>query len=315
MATVADVARDLLGSMASDTSMPIAVRWIDNRYRELVSKVRFRHLRKLGELTVPAAISTGTVSVTLGSTSVAGSGTTWATAPAVFTTGAAPYWSLRANSVWHLIDAISGNTTLTLSSSYSETTNSAASYYIVKRFHPVGSSARWLGKFVVQGIGRDLGEPIAMDELDSIDPRRTLIGSEPVTVAQAQNGPSSGIMVEVYPYPSSVTMIHYTYWDIPDELDVDSTIPAQVDGYILKEAAYIDYCRLMSSQREKEGKLESAAYWRNEGRAQETKWQLIMRDAIKADRGSDDLSFILQRNAGPSYSESILTKRENTIET
>jgi hypothetical protein len=110
-------------------------------------------------------------------------------------------------------------------------------------------------------------------------------------------------------------MLYYTYWDIPSELEITTTIPPQIDGYVLKEAAYIDFCRLMSSTREREGKLEAAAYWRNEGRAQETKWAKIIQDATRADRGSDDLSFILQRAGGPTFYESILTKRDTTIET
>ena len=37
MATVEEVARDLVGSIASDAGALIAAKWIDNRYQELAS--------------------------------------------------------------------------------------------------------------------------------------------------------------------------------------------------------------------------------------------------------------------------------------
>lgn len=316
MAKTADIARDLLGSLVTDGTMPIAVRWIDNRYKELVSRVRFRHLRKVGEVYLPAAVTTGTVAVTRGSTAVVGTTTTWITAPGIFATTVAPYWFIRSSVAWYEIDAVVNDTSLTLRTAYAEDTNATASYTIVKRYHPLATDARWLGIFVHSRLGTNLGYPVSADELDYAHPRRTHIASPITMVAQKGVNASGALLIEAYPYPSTSEMLHYVYWALPSTLDIDTTIPAQVDGYVLKEGAYIDYCRYMMSLREKENKIEAAAFWRNEWRAQETAWENRIREASRTDRGVDDLTFILRtiHSSGPMVSD-IRTARDHWLAT
>jgi len=313
MATVADIARDLLGSMASDTSMPVAVRWIDNRYKEMVSKVRFRHLRKIGTLVIPPQVRLGTVSVTLGSANVVGTDTTWATSPGVFLAGAQPYWGFRASGVWYEVNAVSGNTALSLVSAYAETSNAAATYHLVKRYHALAPGARWLGGSLLPRLRKDLGDPVGLDELNSWDAQRILVGQPPMAIAQVHNSPDGYLMVEAYPYAKDTELLNYVYWEIPSELGVTSEIPRQVDPYVLKEGAYVDYCRHMMATREREGKMELTGFWRNEFRAADTRWNAIMRDAVRTDRGVDDMSFLLQRSGGAPFGRSFET-RAMTVE-
>lgn len=52
MATVEETVRDLLGSFGSDAGAPIAAKWLDNRYKQLASRVRLRHLRETANIAV-----------------------------------------------------------------------------------------------------------------------------------------------------------------------------------------------------------------------------------------------------------------------
>ena len=42
------------------------------------------------------------------------------------------------------------------------------------------------------------------------------------------------IEVEIYPPSDESEITHYVYWDLPSALTISSTIPAQIDAYVLK---------------------------------------------------------------------------------
>ena len=316
MATVDEVVKSLLGSVNSESDMLLAIQWLNDRYKELVSRVRFNHLRRVGEFRTGAVVDDGTITATRGSTAITGVASTWATDPAVFATTAQPYWAFKAGVAWYEVDVVTNDTSLTLSTEYSETTEAAgSSYKLVKRYHPLATNARWLGNFIHPRLGIPLGEPIHPQELDSIDARRTLVGSLPSyvsSVGTTKTGNTDGVgrlMVELYPYSTEAELIKYVYWDIPSSFGLGDTIPPQIDSYILKEGAYIDYCRLMMAKREKEGKLEATAFWRNEMHAARTVWEGKINQAVRADRAVDDISFILERDSGSYRPGDISTAR------
>ena len=97
MATVEELAREIIGSVDSNIGYLLATQWIDRRYKELVARVRFRHLRQVGELRIPAPYDTGTVTCTRDATSVTGSGTTWTN----IGTGTQEYYYFRAKTAWN----------------------------------------------------------------------------------------------------------------------------------------------------------------------------------------------------------------------
>jgi len=299
MATVSDIARDLLGSLASDASMPIAVKWIDNRYKQLVGRVKFRHLRRVGGLYIPGSVTTGTITMTQGSTTLTGSSTTWTTSPGAFSAGAQPYYFIRTNATWYEISAITGDEAGSLSYAYADSDVTDSSYTLIKRYHALPSTVRWLGAFAHERLGTSLGPPISLQHLDAIAPRRTLVGSPPAYVAQKGTNSSGALVIEIYPFQSTPELLHYVYWDLPTTLDVNTTIPPQIDPYILKEGAYIDYCRYQMALKDRAGKLEATAFWRNEFRAAETRFDAMIRDAVRTDRGDSDAA-ILQRSISSS---------------
>ena len=316
MATVEELVKESLATMSSEVSYLLAVKWLNDRYKELVSRVRFNHLRRIGEFRTAAAIDDGTITATRGSTAIVGAATTWNVDPAVFATTVQPYWAFKAGVAWYEVDAVVGALSLTLSTEYSETTEAAgSSYKLVKRYHPLATNARWLGSFVHPRLGIPLGEPISQQELDSIDARRTLVGSLPSYVSligTTKTGNTDGVgrlLVELYPYSTEAELIKYVYWDIPSAFDITDTIPPQIDGYILKDGLYVDYCKYMMAKRENEGKLEHTTFWRNESHAARTVWEGKINQAVRADRAVDDTTFILERDSGRYRPSDISTAR------
>jgi hypothetical protein len=290
MATTEEIARDLLASLNTDAGFLNAVKWIGYRYRELCSRFRPRHLREIGELQVPARVSTGSVAVTRDSQTVTGSSTTWATAPT--TTDVATNWYFRADSAWYQCASFSSDTELSLTTAYSEDTGSSKTYNIVKRFHSLTSTARWLGDAVLTRLRIPI-EVTSIDSLDRMAPGRTIVGAYPDTMCQVGTDSSGDLQVELYPYNDDSEIIHYVYWSMPSSLSITTTIPPQVEAHALKEGALIDLYRYMMANALDKGRIEQAAVYRNEMRSQMSTWENFIRSAQRTDRGVDDTTLIL----------------------
>ena len=298
MATVEEIVRDLIGSIASDAGAMIAAKWVDNRYQELVSKTKFRNLRAIGELTIPATYTTGTISATRGSTTITGVATDWLVGIGA---GAQDYYYFKGASAWYKIDSITNALALELESEFAEDDLAAgSSYTIVKRHHVLAADARWLTSFIHTRLRREL-VIISLDEMNAMHPGRVLTGTYPLEVAQVGFGVAgTAIMVEFYPASNTSELIHYVYTKLPTNLTISSTIPTVIDAIVLKEGAYVDLCRYEMAKAARAGNVDQSALWRNEMRASLTKWKEHIHDAAKTQRGVDDISFVLTRY-GNSY--------------
>lgn len=300
MATVDSLIRDILGSHGISEAAPIAVTWINNKYQEL-ALMQLRHLRHVGELGVPAVVSTGTVSVTRGSTAVTGLLTTFVTEVG---SGAQEYWYFRTSSAWYKVATIGGETALTLASAFAEDDVSGGSYQLVKRFHALGASARWLRAVVHTRLRRRLNL-ISQDEMDYRFPGRLHTGIYPSFVSHVGFTAADIMEVEVYPPPVTSEILHYVYYNFAPTLTIASSIPAELDTFLLKEGVLVDLYRYLAARAAQSGKIEVAAYWRNEARAQETAWS-DKKKSVKLTRGVDDLAFVLERFGGaglPPYDQ------------
>lgn len=309
MATAEEIARDILASAASDVGFLTVIKWLDNRYQQLVSRVRFRHLRKIGEVILPARHNDGTITISRGSTACAGSSTNFTNVGS----GTQEYYYLRASSAWYKIASITDDDNLVLSSAFAEDSVSAGSYNIVKKLHPLDSTARWIGDFLHTRL-RTLLEPISIEAMDRSAPGRVLVGSYPVQVAQIGIDSNNYLMVEFYPYPNESEIVHYVYWDIPSTLSITTTIPPQIDPYILKEGVLIDLYRYLASRAAKAGNVEAAAYYRNDYRAQETRWEDRIQEAANTDQGMDDKAFILTALGGRIRTGDIRTAHDIVLD-
>lgn len=294
MATVEDVAALALSAVDVTAERPIGIaqvgRWVESRYRELVARTRFRHLRRVGTIAVPAALDTGTVTVVAGSTSVTLDATAQAAVAAAGGNAAITGRFLRLHTVWYEIASYAAPT-ITLATAYSEADVTAGGYLLLARFHTLTADVRWLGKFVFPRRRRVL-TPFALHDLDRIAPERQITSDGPWYVAEAANASTGAKRVELYPYSLTAETISFVYWAIPAATTLDTVLPSEVDPYVLREGVLIDLYRYRASQEANAGRIEAAGYWRNEARAQATSWERQIMDAAKADRGQDDVSFI-----------------------
>jgi hypothetical protein len=294
MATTEEVARDLLASVNTDAGFLNAVKWIDHRYKQLCSRVRFRHLREIGEIQIPAYASTGIVAVTRDNTAVTGTSTTWATNP---TTTVNNNFYFRSESAWYKIASVASDTALTLATNYSEDTGSSQSYNIVKRYHSLDTSARWLGDFVHTRLRTKL-DVVNLGEMDREAPGRVQSGTYPIMVSQKGTDSSGDVQVEFYPYSRKSEIVHYVYWAMPSTLSISTTIPSQIDPSVLIRGAKIDLYEYLMSKAALAGNIDAAALFRNEKNTLETRWERVIQEAKRADRGIDDTSFILKNYSG-----------------
>jgi hypothetical protein len=166
VATVREVARDAMGSVGSIDDLPFVAKAIDNRYKELVAKVPFRHLRALGELVVSAVVETGTVEITRGETDLDGSSTTWATSPG---TGARTEWFVKPATAWYRLASVTDDTNIVLASAFAEDDQDGVAYDLVQRYYTLPSTVRWLGKFVHTRMRARL-DFASMEEMDHLYP-------------------------------------------------------------------------------------------------------------------------------------------------
>lgn len=289
MATVDELARDVLAAIATDANALAVAKWIDNRYKEMVSKVKFRHLRQVGELSIPGAYKTGTISAVRGSAAIVGVATQFATDITIATH---QYYYFRTRSAWYKIAAVVGELNLTLNSIFAEDDIAGGSYVIAKRHHSLISTARWIGDFYHTRLRKKLLN-VSLDELNIADPGRSLAGNIPRCVAQIGVDTNNNLMVEIYPSPNVSEMINYIYWMLPTTLSIDSTIPPVIDTYTLKEGVLIDLYRFEKAVALRKGNVEQAVVWRNEEKAQYGIWDKAIKDAIRTSRGADDITIIL----------------------
>jgi len=290
MATVEEIVRDIQASGPDGISGMSIARWIANRYREMVSRVRFDNLISKGEITVPGVVDTGTISATRGSTTITGDSTTFVTDVG---SGSQTHYWFRAGSAWYIISSIASETSLTLATAFAEDDVSDVAYVIVKRTHSLDSGARWIGEFTHTRRHRDLGTPVSEVELDLRAPGRLLAGVDPMIVAQAGLDSSGYVQVEVYPPPAESEILHYHFTALPSDLTMSSTIPQLIDPYTLKEGALVDvYSKAMSMALDR-GNADVAAVFSNSAAKQRTIWRDALKSAQYTQDSSKNKSFVL----------------------
>lgn len=288
MAKVEDIARTVLAAIDTNAGYVLALKWVADRYRRILAKKRFKSQRRLGELTLPASVTAGTITTARGSKIV----TPDATALAAWSPKIVGRY-FRASNVWYEITSFDG-AVATLKSEFAESPVAAGTYNIVGRIHKLDPTVRWFGEeFIHVRLRRRLLLK-SLEELNRLAPDRLTVGPNPEIIAEV------GLVdqvktVEIYP-PANANdeLIYYVFWATPDNLKRGDLIPSIIDEHVLVEGALIDAMRYKMAQAAEEGRVDVAAFWRNEYRAQETAWRRHVLDAMRADQGTDDLTFILQ---------------------
>ena len=311
MAFVRDIARQVLNRVALEGGFELAGQYVGQRYQELTSRAKFRHLRKYGQVYLPAPITTGTVTITQDSAEVIADSTAlaaWQAQESSFYQYPDGFSGLffrpQIGRTWYRIAQVNG-ATLTLETPFAADNSEifasgnivAANYYILPRYVNLAPDARQLGVFVCDFMYRPL-RLMSEDELNIQAPNRFWVWAYPQIVAElGSNLKTTGQpkVVEIYPWPVQSVTMHYTYWATPPMLALDDAIPPVIDDDILRTGAMVDAALNAGAMAARKGNLELAAFYTNLSNQQDTRWESKISRAIRNDRGLDDLKFMLAR--------------------
>lgn len=299
--TVESLARDVVASVKLSTQWVLAARWVSLRYQEIGSEGqrRFRHLRRVLEATIPATVEAGLATTTQHSRVVTGD----ATAQAAWTAITPPptadaLWAFRVGTPWYAVVALEQGH-LTLASPMAEAGVTAAAYKLVARFVPLDPAVRQV-KTVAHPAKYRFLDLMAMEDLEMNSPTRNLVDSFPEVYAEANVLADGTKTIEPYPYiGTTAELLRYLAYIHPPELLIGDLIPPTIDPIKLREGVLIDAMRWKMAEALELGKVDVAAVWRNEYRAQETRWKDIKGDAAQMDVGVDDASLLLDPMIGP----------------
>lgn len=305
--SIESIARQLLASVDCDAGHLLASQWIIKRYEQLAVKAKLRHLRQVGQVSVPAAITAGTITTTRGLDVV----TADATARAAWTTSLVG-WHLRGRVNWY--EVVSHNIaagTLRLAGTFEEESLADGTYHLILQWVPLAIDVAYLGDTFINPRRRLGLTKVDFEVLNMEAPGRQNISGGPTVVAEAPQLPDGRKRVEFYPYSTISESYAYIYYRSVGTLTYTDSLPASVPVYALIEGASIDLYRYLMAKAAHAKNMDLAAFWRNEMNTRETKWKDHLVDAIGADRGEDDASFIL-RSLGPMVGPAdIVTARDH----
>lgn len=308
MPLVEDVARAALAAIDTDAGLMRSIKWTIERYDELASRVRLKHLRRVAELTLPAPVTTGLATVTAGDTLVVGN------------VDALVAWSnldlvgrwFRAAQNYYEIAALEP-LGLRLKSPWTEAAVGALSYKIIARFVPLASDLRWPGAIVFPRRRRMLDWRTPM-EIDIMAPGRESATAGPLyAVDRGIDVATGNRLIECYPYPNQAEQLLYTYTARPPALYADSPLPHEVSVALLKVGVIIDLYRYEMARALRAGQAELAAVWRNEARAQRTEWENAIKDLVHLDSGADDATAIMSLFEGEGRGLSVYDAHSDVL--
>jgi len=302
VATVEAIARAALGDLAQlDTGLVLGERWVNERYSQLASRHRLKQRRRLGEVVIPAAITTGTVTATRGSDLVTGDAT------------AAAAWSstlvgryFQVDSAWYEVQEVSG-TTLKLAVTYAEDTAADASYAIVARTVALPTTVRHIASAMIHERYGSLVQGWTLSRLDRVFRERMYLTTGPAYFSEVGEAADGAKLLEFYPYSTTTEHVAYVYWEKPRVYSRTEHLPGAVDSEKLKQGVLVDVMRWRMAKAADAGNVELAALWRNEYRAQETVWKGVLQELIREDSGVDDTTFLVRSLGGLSVQPSAIT--------
>ena len=282
------------------------------RYQELATGMNMLHLRDLYSLIVPGYINTGTVTATKNSNIVTGN------------TAAQDVWTpeiigrfIQFKNVFYEVADLRTDKTIVLTMNYIEETLASGAYKIIQRRVKLDKQVAQIGSFVNMNLGRSI-QTLPIDYANTVSPARTSFSSGPLIAMQVGFDKDQSLIYEFYPYSNRDTAILYTGYKSPENLEPNQQLPKAVPSFVLIEGIKIDLMLAEMTKALEAKNVNEAAVWRNDYRAQETKWNnRSKKSAFRNDVGSEDSTFILQTTFGRSSPnndfDSITTARDQVF--
>jgi hypothetical protein len=203
--------------------------FMNNIYQELSRAWQWSAFEKDFNFFTFAPYTTGTVSVSVGSRALVGSGTTF------LPTHAGKRVEITGSDQVYEIESYTDATHLTLLTAYSASAAaSGATFKLFQNLYPISSPV--VGYSIRQIFsmrGENTIKEVAPDVLDGIDPERTTYDEPVMFVKRGQQ--SSGVhLVELYPIPNAVYNVIVRCRINPSTLSADSDIPLMDSDLIVK---------------------------------------------------------------------------------
>ena len=213
---------------------PVAINSI---VRDLYSRKTWYGLFRKGQIICPNSVSGGTATVTFGSQTIQGVGTTWdqtligrqfragLNTPPYTITGVDPFaQTLTIELPWGGPFA-PGQTTQT------------TGYYIIQMYYSFGVNVKYIKTCINQQMGFKMWTNLTQDYLDNRDPWRIQVNF-PWGLAPVATDPNGNYMVEVWPSPFTNQSMPFNCYTQPPNLqnDNDSLPPYIRCDVVIKEA-------------------------------------------------------------------------------
>lgn len=241
MATVGSLREQLIretGDYPADPVLTLA--WMQGRYAQVLESAPWSFLEKEATFSTVAAITAGTVTVTLGSATVS---ETTTNANGWSSSVEGRYFRKDGDSEFYPIDTFTNGTpdTLTLNRVYEGASGSTKGYTIFQRFYSLASDCRQIKRITVIDSPTPM-EFVSMNDLDIGMVNRPAEGNPPKVWCHAGRDSSDNMRIEVYPIPDEAHGILYHYvQETPSLADDDTSIIAQVDVRLLRSGWMADY--------------------------------------------------------------------------
>jgi hypothetical protein len=284
--------REIAQSAIGDTSGvdPLLVqKWVSNRIVELSTATLAKPLRRLLELTIPATITAGAITLTQGSRAVTGD----ATATAAWDNSiAGRYLKASTKNGWYEIDGFA-NDTIHLTSSWVEDSLTDTSYTIAPRRIALPRNIRAIS--AVRNLKHNTTvRRIMLDDLDMHEPGRLATAGGPSVFAEIGVNDNEQRVLEFYPYTDTDVLIAYTGYLKVEPLQGHQEIPQFVDPYVITEGVKMNIYEHSMAQALQAGDANVGATWGNIAARQRTVWKNARTDFIANNESVDDAKFILE---------------------
>lgn len=212
--------------------LPLAEEWVRDAFREINRRKLWSWAVAESQFTFPASYTTGTVTLTNGSASVTGSGTSW-------TEGAHKSLQFRkqGDSRIFTVSAVGGTTTLTLDRTWPDDTEADASYEIYQAYVTVPTDFK---AFLAIRDPSDNDVRIRTKDtawLEAHDPERDDTGDPTYLVDLRWSSIDNRPMYEVWPHQKAQRDLVFLYWKKYADISRTQDVPYTVDGDILKNYA------------------------------------------------------------------------------
>lgn len=218
-------------------ALPQIPGFINNIVRDIYDKKQWYGLYTSGEIITPSAYSTGTATVTLGSTTVTGNGTTWdtyligrqfrqgLTCPPYTITGVDPFAQTLTLALPFGAPFPPNQTTMT------------GGYFIVQMYYNLGSNLKYIKQMVNFQMGFKLWLNLTQDYMDNRDAWR-ITTNFPWGVAPRPADPNGNYIVELWPAPWTQQVLPWNGYIQPPNLVLDSDcLPPYIRcDVVIKEA-------------------------------------------------------------------------------